>query len=926
MCYKPTVLFLILVLTHPAASQSIEWIEDSFDDFADGQFDAAGHNLYVSRDGRVRTIHRFDLNQDGYLDLVFNSTHDTTFFVPATFGSVDNERRVRSEEMAIDGSLHVVLADLNGDGHSEAVFCPNYSGLQSERRFVTIAWGDKEGWLPRRTNGSLPVHGASDIAVCELNNDRWPEIVVLNGNAWLPEQPDGQIVRIFWGSDSGYQATERSDVGIVDAKAIESGDWDGDGTANLVVLRSSGSLRIFSADKDAEPRATSYDDWPLDAKEVTCLTMADVTGDGKIETIVGTADASGSIHIVPSRKGRMSGRPTRSFNAFQASHIAAGDLDDDGATDLVLTRFKLARAGGGEAMGTTENEGIVHVLWGDPNRPGNFASDRRLALKVHAPSATTVGDVDSDGHSDLVIAVHQGDSTFKAGSVVLYGTGGRDLVPGPDVFPSQGATSVAIAPKEENLPPRIVFANSLGGTLNEAVPLQVYWGQPDGFDPNKSVKIPFRSGYESTAADFNTDGFVDLLAINSQHGGNHDDPFGGANIFWGSASGFDFEGERTVVREANLGTSSTADLDRDGHLDLVLGTFDAASADATAELIIRYGSANGFSSNRRVTLPSAGRSIGTQIADFNRDDSLDIAVTSYRLNRLRIFWGSVVGFSAERQTNLPALAAIGLETADGYLDLIVGSYQDPVTHLHDPGTLIYWGSFQGYRPSDAQRLPATAPVGYCVADFDGDGHLDLFSPHYLGDGTREKLPCYLFWGSAEGFSASRRTSLICDSAHDALAGDFDRDGRLDLAVVCHSRDGTHYTDSLIFFNDGKRFKNPRMQRLPTHGPHWMWLQDMGHIYHRRWEQTYTSSVFDIERPCSRGELRYRAQVPTGTRLSFSVRSATEELEGQPWHKVEPGAPFTLSTEHSYLQYRATLGSDNGDRFPILDRVEVKLQP
>ena len=44
------------------------------------------------------------------------------------------------------------------------------------------------------------------------------------------------------------------------------------------------------------------------------------------------------------------------------------------------------------------------------------------------------------------------------------------------------------------------------------VPLKVYWGGRQGIDPQRFANIPFRSGYEATSADFNADGFVDLLA------------------------------------------------------------------------------------------------------------------------------------------------------------------------------------------------------------------------------------------------------------------------------------------------------------------------------------------------------------------------------------------------------------------------------
>ena len=235
------------------------------------------------------------------------------------------------------------------------------------------------------------------------------------------------------------------------------------------------------------------------------------------------------------------------------------------------------------------------------------------------------------------------------------------------------------------------------------------------------------------------------------------------------------------------------------------------------------------------------------------------------------------------------------------------------------------GATGGFRPSNAQWLPGFTPIGHCVADFDGDSFLDLFSPHYHANGTRESLPAYLYWGSAAGFNTRRRTSLICDSSDDALAADFNRDGKLDLAVVCHTRDDTHVTESKIFYNDGKRFTDPKVTTLPTHGPHWMWQEDMGHIYHRRWEQTYGSSSFRWNRSAEGARLALKADVPHGTTLALAVRSAAKQadLERQPWRPVRPGR-LALERQDRLLQYRATFQSDNGDRFPVLDRVEITL--
>ena len=136
------------------------------------------------------------------------------------------------------------------------------------------------------------------------------------------------------------------------------------------------------------------------------------------------------------------------------------------------------------------------------------------------------------------------------------------------------------------------------------------------------MEIPFRSGYESSAADLNEDGFVDLITVNSMHGGGVDDPYRGVNIFWGSEKGIDLE-NRTVFNEINVSTTNVADLDKDGYLDLVIGFFDRYDRKPT-KLVIYYGSENGYSEENRVTITSEGRSTAPNIGDYNNDGWLEI--------------------------------------------------------------------------------------------------------------------------------------------------------------------------------------------------------------------------------------------------------------------------------------------------------------
>lgn len=903
------------------------FIDDHFEDFAGGTLEAGGQNLYVSRDGKVRSINRFDLNDDGHIDLIFNCTHDTYQMLPATAGLVDKERGTRSLDVAVEGSQRVALGDLNKDGYTDAVFCPNSIGVDHNRRFVSIAWGGPDGWPARRVNSVLPINGASTVVLADLNHDGWLDIVVLGGQRWRPEQGDGRIVRVFWGSATGLSAVEFQDFGIRGAVDLAAGDFDGDGARDLAVLRADGKVTILWATR-AKSAAIVVDrsEVALPGKNATCLTAADVNGDGRPDLCAGTSDKA--IYLVRGRPGRRWEQAV-AIAAFPATHVVVGDLDGDGQADLVLTDFHQAHAAGGEQAGAAGGAlDRIHLLWGSK---GGFQAGRAGVLKVPHAAATAVADLDGDGHPDLVVAIHQGEKTFNGESAVFFGDGRRNFSRARTGFRTSGTTDVAVAPAEKGLRPRAIFCNSIGGRLDEAVPVLVYWGAKGGFDPQRVWKIPFQSAYEASAADLNADGLVDLVLLNSGHAGESAsrDATLGANIFWGSPGGFDLKKKRTVLREHFLGTSTVADLNKDGYLDLVLEPFAPEKPGEVDQLIIYYGGSDGFQKSRRVSFPKEGYGQEHLVADFNEDGWLDIASTTRSLNCVRIWWGGPKGFDPKNEQRLKVSGPLGVNAADlngdGHLDMVVGSYNDPVSGHRDMGLLIFWGDPGGYQHANAQWLPGFAPLGRCIADFDGDGYLDIFSPQQSGELTREDLACHVYWGGKDGFSRQRRTTLLCDSVNASLAADFDGDGKMDLAVACHTRHGDHRAQSRVFYNDGRRFENPRLQKLPTNGPHLMWATDLGNIYDRRYRQRFTSRVFAWQRPMSAAKLAFKADLGPGKHLTFEVRAAEsrEALLKEPWRAVKDGA-IRLAAKDRCLQYRAVFHSDNGDRYPALDRVEIGL--
>ncbi|MEX0744807.1 MAG: FG-GAP and VCBS repeat-containing protein, partial [Phycisphaeraceae bacterium] len=483
------LLWLMLVASPMGPAPAQSWTETTWEDFADGQFDAAGQNLYASHDGSLRSIHRFDLNQDGQLDLIFNNTHDTTAFLDATLAHFAADRTLATSPLAVRGSLRGTAADLNQDGHADLVFLPNRSGVQAPRRFLTVIWGGADGWPAHRSNEALPVYEPADMAVADLNADQWPDLVVLSHRpSYTGLSPAREmVVRIFWGGEQGYSLLRYKDVAVPLATALTSGDFDQDDVADVALLTQEGHLLVgWGRDGDNELSISPQPLFESPIAGAQCLESHELDTEGAAALIVGTDRKA----IVATRcDSERTWRPWQTLAPLSATGLTIGDLDGDHQPDLVATHLTTTEAMGGE-RGAAAGAGTVRVLWGSPE---GYDAQRMLELPVPFAHAAAIGDVDGDSHADLAVAVYQGESTFAAASQIFFGNGHRALTPSPSGVATSGATDVMIVPVRGRTAANVVFCNSQGGTLDERVPLQIYWGGERGFDPAQMDEIPFTS-------------------------------------------------------------------------------------------------------------------------------------------------------------------------------------------------------------------------------------------------------------------------------------------------------------------------------------------------------------------------------------------------------------------------------------------------
>jgi len=174
-------------------------------------------------------------------------------------------------------------------------------------------------------------------------------------------------------------------------------------------------------------------------------------------------------------------------------------------------------------------------------------------------------------------------------------------------------------------------------------------------------------------------------------------------------------------------------------------------------------------------LKTGGRgTTGVALADFNGDHLLDIAATNKATGNVSVFLNHGDGtFSAPQLFSvgrLPGVLRAADVTGDGQADLVMISGTNAVTILAGDGT----GGFSG--PTKILMGGAGAK-DLALADFNGDGHLDLAVANALSNSVTV-FP-------ADGSVAfTQALKLVVGKGPRSLAvGDFDGDGRLDLAVT-----------------------------------------------------------------------------------------------------------------------------------------------
>lgn len=689
--------------------------------------------------------------------------------------------------------------DLNGDGLLDVVMPTGHAQTEKENIIIYL---NQEGEIGGRAKIELPGNNTRDGFIADINQDGFNDLVVVN---YSDSQSYQMAVWIYFGTTDGLSAENRVALPGYRGTSIAKGDFNGDGWIDVAV-----SCQYFPG-PDQAPRSLVY--WN-------------------------------------SKDGfRPENRTELLLENDVAKMAAAGEFDQDGTDDLILTgdtgtylflssknalenpegRVRLADGGTAVTAGDYDGDGLADIAIGAPGAVtvhlglGHGKFDRKvLSFAVEQPVDIELLDINRDGRGDIVVANYasSGGATWTD-SYVFVSTRNNASSREPIRLPTLGAVGVSVGDLNEDGFPELVFSNQ--HVTNERSLLSyVYWNDKGTFRFGHHTQLATRGAHRNAIGDIDHDSRPDVVFFNDE--GGFRDGASQTHIYLGDGTRHFSPERRTTFPSHHVFGYAHADLDDDGHVDFLWceSRFIATVDHLQTGLVFYWGTESGFTGPTNLAMENAYG--GVRIADINKDGYLDLLVGGVIMDLdhpeqhgFPIFWGSDLGFQHLNRTVIPY--EVSAMRAPLLMDLNKDGWLDIAGQLDLGTATIWWGAREGYDNDRTTilELEHDARLMYLkAADFNRDGWLDLFLPQRPFDHS-EEAPSHLYYGSAEGFQTGESVEIPTFSAYQNTIADFDRDGWLDLFVTSYAGEVTGNPPALLYYGSETGLLTRPRTELPSNG-------------------------------------------------------------------------------------------------------------
>lgn len=292
-----------------------------------------------------------DLSGDGWDDVLFVGFPGQSaywFENPAETGA---ESWLRHEVLPAVGNESPTYADITGDGEPELMFIEMLSSASGRYGYASPGTDAREPWVFHPLSPIGPYsHFTHGMGVGDVNGDGRSDLIEATG-VWA--QPESLL------GDPQWQKREHA-LGQPGGAQMVAHDVDGDGDADIVTTLAAHGYGLAwfentgSAFVEHNIVPVTPPDTGIVMHEPHALTLADVNDDGLLDIVTGErhwahAPADGDF-AAPGRlywfqASRAGGQVTFTPHLVDdqsgvGTQVVAGDVNEDGLTDIVLANKK----------------------------------------------------------------------------------------------------------------------------------------------------------------------------------------------------------------------------------------------------------------------------------------------------------------------------------------------------------------------------------------------------------------------------------------------------------------------------------------------------------------------------------------------------------------------------------------------------------